>query len=84
MGSFAPNHFTPNVCNKVAKPPTRIEAVINSAISAAFKPMAVPTTNGAAIKPPYMVSTCCRPKVRFFPKLKTSSSGLILLISALI
>ena len=75
IGSFAPNHFSPSVCSNVAKPPTRIDAVINKAISAAFRPIAVPTTKGAAIRPPYMVSTCCKPNVRFFPALKTSSSG---------
>ena len=74
-GSWEPNHFTPMVCSRVARPPMNRHAVINAPISAGVSPAAGPMINGGAMMPPYMVSTCWRPYARVLPTGSFSSSG---------
>ena len=74
-GSWEPNHFTPRVCSRVARPPMNRHAVINAPISVGDSPAAGPMINGGAMMPPYMVSTCWRPYASVLPMGSRSSSG---------
>ncbi|MNP20798.1 hypothetical protein D3C76_1133880 [compost metagenome] len=60
-GNWQPNHGSPRVCSRVARPPANSDAAISRPMSAGPRPAAWPRISGTATIPPYMVRTCCRP-----------------------
>src|SRR6478735_2496882 len=61
IGSFAPIQGTPRVCSRVARPDTSSVAASRYDRSAKGSFSVLPTMNGTATTPAYMLITCCRP-----------------------
>ena len=77
IGSFAPIQGTPRVCSRVARPDTSRVAASRYDRSAKGSLSVLPTMNGTATTPAYMLITCCRPYRTIGPGLRTSSTGCV-------
>ena len=61
IGSFAPIQRTPRVCSSVARPEISSVAANRYDRSEKESFIALPTINGTATTPAYMLITCCSP-----------------------